>query len=457
MVMSESPNLTRFMWRVGSALIAMLFGVLLAGTAEAYVYKTTATNSLGQVTIEYKDVDNGIIYLITREASPECGYVTKTDLHTDPPLVDVYQFTGSDGDGCNPIDLKILEGGEIEIITDSGGQYGGGTTQTFTSSALDLVSTVPLGTSPAAPKGPNDTKALKHMSRPGSSTNIFVTGNTAVYELAVDASGNLSPPIPIHTFSTSGTGGFAPYGQAVLGADGNLYGTTEQGGAKRNGVVYELSPVTVGTTTTWTYTVLYTFKSKADGGRPIGDIAIDLLGNLYGTTSLGGMSGGAFTPCGANGFPGPVNAGCGVVFELVNKGAVTPWTERVLWTFTGGTDGATPEAGVVLDPKGRIYGTTFAGGNTSLAACSGSAIQNADPGCGVVFELSGKRFSRTETVLHAFMGGTDGAEPMGPVQLAGKDIYGSTAAGGDTADEGCNAAFGVAYANGCGVVFELTP
>lgn len=459
MFISVSSNLSRLVRRLGAAILVVLFGVVLAGTAAADSFETRLEDGQGNIIKQYTDIKKKITYLFTPATSGGCGSLIKTDLRDVPPTSVTYQFTGIGSDGCGP-DLLIFQNESIIVVaTQGGGKFNAGAIETFDAKTLQPIASQPMG-GPASvpPNRQSDSKVPGPAPLTATSTNIFVTGNTAVYEVSVDANGNLSSPIPIHTFSTSGNGGFAPHGQAVLGADGNLYGTTEQGGGKCScGTVYSLTPMTVGTTTTWTYTVLYTFKSRADGGRPIGDIAIDATGNLFGTTSLGGMSDGAFTPCGANGFPGPVNAGCGVVFELLNNGATAPWPEKVLWTFSGGADGATPEAGVVLDAKGHIYGTTFAGGNTSLAACSGSAIENADPGCGVVFELSGPKFHRTESVLYSFMGSTDGAEPMGPVQLAGKDIYGSTAAGGDTTDVGCSSAFGVAYANGCGVVFELTP
>ena len=109
---------------------------------------------------------------------------------------------------------------------------------------------------------------------------------------------------------------------------GNLYGTTSLGGTGGGGVVYELG------------TVLYSFTGGADGGGPNGVIR-DSAGNLYGTTTYGGT-----------GYPG-----WGVVYKLDTAGQ-----ETVLYSFTGGADGSKPQAGVIRDSAGNLYGTTNGGG-----------------------------------------------------------------------------------------------
>jgi len=115
------------------------------------------------------------------------------------------------------------------------------------------------------------------------------------------------------------------------------------------------------------FQVLYNFTGGSDGYAPTSAPVADQAGNLYGTTYFGGGS----TTCGS---------GCGTVFKLsvpVRNGA---WKETVLYRFTGGSDGALPYAGLVLDATGNLYGAAAAGGT---ATCSdGSA------GCGVIFELS---------------------------------------------------------------------
>jgi hypothetical protein len=112
-------------------------------------------------------------------------------------------------------------------------------------------------------------------------------------------------------------------------------------------------------------------------------------------------------------------------------------SEQVLYRFAGGTDGAQPTTGLIADSQGNLYGTTSAGGGTG---CGGA-------GCGTVFELSQKNGAWTETILHTFASGKDGAEPVGGLmEDAAGNLYGATAFGGAT--RACA---------GCGTVFEVSP
>ena len=152
---------------------------------------------------------------------------------------------------------------------------------------------------------------------------------------------------------------------------------------------------------------LYNFGGPPDGANPEGDLLVDLSGTVYGITTWGGVTGGA---CG--------NSGCGVVFKVTQSGQ-----ETVLYSFTGGADGANPHAGLIFDKLGFLYGTTSAGGAT---------------GNGVVFKVdtSGK-----ETVLYSFTGGADGSQPIGSLLLDDEgNLYGTTSGGGT---------------NSAGVVFKL--
>ena len=193
----------------------------------------------------------------------------------------------------------------------------------------------------------------------------------------------------LHTFSDPSDGAF-PNGGLILDPRGDLYGTTSEGGTGPCdggcGTVFELNP-------SGTMTILYSFTgTNGDGKYPQGGLVRDASGNLYGTTYGGGTSG---TAC--NGY------GCGTVF-MVNKIG----HETVLYSFTGGVDGATPEAGVVRDSEGNLYGTTHLGGvydwgTVFMVDTSGTEPQPMPVGYGTIFKLdTAGKF----TVLHTFTGGS---------------------------------------------------
>src|SRR5580658_6853701 len=134
----------------------------------------------------------------------------------------------------------------------------------------------------------------------------------------------------LHRFKD--TDGAFPYAGLIRDSAGNLYGTTESGGASNYGVVFKVD-------TTGMETVLYTFTG-AGGGLPFyGHLIGDSAGNLYGTTVIGGAS------------------NWGVVFKLDTTGM-----ETVLYNFTGGADGGWPKAGLIRDSAGNFYGTAYLGG-----------------------------------------------------------------------------------------------
>ncbi|MGB8885348.1 MAG: choice-of-anchor tandem repeat GloVer-containing protein [Candidatus Korobacteraceae bacterium] len=168
-----------------------------------------------------------------------------------------------------------------------------------------------------------------------------------------------------------------------------------------------------------TYTILHTFTGP-DGADPAAAMIGDFAGNLYGATYYGGNG----NLCGGT-------VGCGTVFKLSSSGV-----ETLLYTFSGGADGALPE-GLFRDSAGNLYGVTGHGGNLSL--CN---VLGYPPGCGVIFKLSPPAtFCRSvmcpwrETVLHTFTG-PDGALPIGSlVQDSAGTFYGVTVGGG-TDDNG---------------------
>jgi len=217
----------------------------------------------------------------------------------------------------------------------------------------------------------------------------------AVFELSPGANGQWTETV-LHSFNFDGKDGIRPYSSLVMDASGNLYGTTNIGGASNLGTVFRLQPNSDGT---WTETVLYSFMGDGiDGTGPYANLVLDKLGNLYGTTYGGG------------------DLGEGTVFE-VSPEANDTWQEKVIFFFDY-TNGAAPYAGLVADSRGIFYGTTEYGG----------AFEH-----GVVFALKrGKGGTWVESVLHQFNPATgDGFEPYaGLVIDSSNHLYGTTLYGG---------------------------
>ena len=217
-----------------------------------------------------------------------------------------------------------------------------------------------------------------------------------VFKLAPDGTESV-----LHTFTGGSDGGF-PQANLIIDKQGNLYGTATQGGSGCDigcGTIFEVAA-------DGSFTTLHAFAGASDGEYPMSWLVADAKGNLYGTAAAGG----------AHGF--------GTVFRLSARG-----TLKVLYAFQGGTDGGGSQAGLIRDSAGNLYGTTRNGGGTGCGT----------GGCGTIFKLSP---GGSETVLYAFSGGSDGAEPYGGVvaDVSG-NLYGTTIAGGSQ--------------QGLGVVFEL--
>lgn len=204
----------------------------------------------------------------------------------------------------------------------------------------------------------------------------------------------------LHRFAGFSTDGRSPQSALVRDGAGNLYGTTLYGGKYGGGTVFRLD-------TAGKPTILLNFFRDTNldyGFHPTASLVRDARGNLYGTNQFGGD-----LTC-------EVPNGCGTVFKLAPTG-----TRTALHRFKT-TDGAHPQAGLIADSAGNLYGTTFTGGDLTCHAFP-------FPGCGVVFKLdpTGKL-----TILHKFTGSPDGALPVGRlVRDAAGNLYGATGKGGD--------------------------
>jgi uncharacterized repeat protein (TIGR03803 family) len=207
---------------------------------------------------------------------------------------------------------------------------------------------------------------------------------------------------PLYEF-TGGSDGADPFGGVVIGPNGALYGTTSYGGAENYGTVFELRPPPTACKAIlcyWSESVLYTFMEVPDGQYPeFVNLAFDRAGNIYGTTMLGGMY------------------NSGTAFELTPSGG--GYTESIIHSFGGGSDGVYPYSGVVLDTAGNVYGTTFGGGTGT--GCRG--------GCGTVYQLMPSS-GWLENILVDF-DVTNGYTPLGGLIIdASGNLYGTTTAGG---------------------------
>jgi uncharacterized repeat protein (TIGR03803 family) len=199
---------------------------------------------------------------------------------------------------------------------------------------------------------------------------------------------------------TGGNDGGDPASQLIFDSAGNAYGTTVTGGLSDCGTVFQLSPGGGGT---WQQSVLYSFTCFSDGKNPYGGVTLDAAGNLYGTTVAGGSGG----ICSGD--------GCGVVFKLTRSNGA--WNESVLYSFGDLPDAAGPGGGVVFDAAGNLYGTTADGGVYSA---------------GAVYQLSPNGNQWTETILHNFTSGDDGAVgSLGLLRVdANGNLYGAAELGG---------------------------
>jgi uncharacterized repeat protein (TIGR03803 family) len=301
----------------------------------------------------------------------------------------IHTFTGVDG--ANPQSPLIADAaGNLYGTAFYEGKSGYGTvfkiSPNHTLTVLYSFAGPPDAANPSGPLFLDESGSLYGTTVWGGSSN-----QGAVFKLT-----SAGDEAVLYSFAGYPSDGSNPEGGVIGDPHGNLYGTTDQGGAGAGcggciygcGILFELDAK-------GQETILHTFNGDGDGAHPWAGVFRDSAGNLYGTTVDGGTD------------------GLGTIFKLDTGGGYT-----LLHSFAG-SDGAYPYGPVIRDRKGNLYGATYEGGTSEV---------------GTVFKLnkSGKL-----AVLHNFAGNTDGAySPAGLVRDAAGNLYGTTAQGGSSSDFG---------------------
>jgi uncharacterized repeat protein (TIGR03803 family) len=300
---------------------------------------------------------NGLFYGTTKQGGANvtadnlcCGTIfTITPQGT---LTTIHSFDSTDG---NTSDSGVVPSGNGTFY---GTTYGGGAGSTFTGTNV------------------SDSYGDGVQNPPGTVYTVTAQGTVTT----------------VHSFS--GADGANPGKEAVVGTDGNVYGTTLFGGANNAGTVYTISSA-------GTFTLLYSFTGGDDGAYPKAQLVQGPDGNFYGTTLNGGGKVG-LARCGS--------IGCGTVFKITPQGTVT-----TLHDFSGDPEPAVPGS-LTLGPDGNYYGTSYTGGTNHI---------------GTVFMITPEG---VVTTLYQF-GGPDGSYPIAGLTLAGDgSYYGATTAGGANDD-----------------------
>jgi uncharacterized repeat protein (TIGR03803 family) len=383
----------------------------------------------------------------------------------------LWNFSSSNGDGSGPWSNALISDskGNLYGATSSGGTNSAGMVFEFSPNGSGGYTETILydfkGQASADGARPYGSLAFDKLGNLFGTTQGGGANNTGtVYELSLKA--GVWKEKVIYTFSATGADGSIPSAGVTIDKNGALYGTTTYGGANATGTVFQLTKVK----NKWTEKVIHSFGAAGDGTYPYAGVTLDTLGNLYGTTSIGGAGGsgsvyrltaanGKWTETvlhsftgqngdgsglyyislisdaagnlyGATGFGGTNNTG--TVWELVYSKTKKTYSEKVLYSFgpIGGTDGNYPYGGLVMGKSGTLYGTTEQGGSSPIS--------------GTVFELKKSGKNWTESILHNFIGGAgDGQDPSANLLIdAQGNLFGMAQFGGTS---------------NSGIVYEVTP
>ena len=267
-----------------------------------------------------------------------------------------------------------------------------------------------------------------------------------VFQLKKGAAGWTLYPLRDFVFTQDNVAFPINYGGLTFGPDGNLYGTTEEGGLQECnsdtcGVVFRLQPPPTSCKSVlcpWSLTVLHEFANAPDGAFPETGVIFDSAGNLYGATTdgvgyelspLGGGWNETLIPLGVSGTARFVMDHAGNLYGAGSGGSLgehggifelTPspsgWTDSVLYSFTDGDDGTSPVAGLIFDSAGNLYGSTTHGGSG---------------GGGTIFELSPSGSGWTLNTLCSFVGNPQNFGPQSQLTMdAAGNLYGTTQSDG---------------------------
>lgn len=317
----------------------------------------------------------------------------------------LYSFTGgADGEY---LDTELVRdpAGNLYGTSVQGGAYASGTVFQVTPAGVHTV----LYSFTGGPDGGEPYKGVT-LDAAGNLYGTAVTGGGGscdggcgvVFKLT--NTGGAWTQTVIHTFT--GADGSGPGSPVAIDKLGNVYGTTPTGGKYGMGTLYALRP----NGDSWRFGVIHTFTGGADGsGGSAGRLLIDPAGNIFGVCTAGGV----------NGF--------GTVYEVSRVNGQTQFT--TLYAFSDSPDGALPYSGLTFDKAGNLYGTTYYAGATDN---------------GTVYKLSRNNGAWTESILYSFQGGADGSSPISSLVSDGRgNFYGTTSTDG--------------AACGCGTIFRMTP
>jgi len=465
------------------AIIALTLSCFAQTESVIYNFQGTTDGSSPQST-PIADAQ-GNLYVTTATATGCCGAVVQLKPPSTPggswSETTIYSFAGPPNDGYWP---------RAGLIADSSGNlygttfYGGPTGCNIGGPVLGCGTVFEL--SPPATSGGAWTETILYNFQGGT-----VDGRYPTASLVFDNQGNLygtttsggngfcygfpgdcgtafklSPPTKtggkwreriLHNFG-NGSDGQYPNSALVIDPSGVLYGTTELGGPNDCspdlganmfcGTVFQLTPPSAPNLR-WAERYFSLGPANGHGFFVAAGLVEGPNGKLYGVTA-NGLATTTASCVDALGF----GQGCGMIFEItppsLNNGH---WGFAHLYNFADLGDGAVPLSSLIIDSAGNLFGTASTGGG--LGTCHDDKLapeQVSVNGCGTVFELSpptAKGHPWTETTLHQFPGGTDGARPIGGVMSDSKgDLFGTTWEGGIGTSCG--------DLNGCGTVFEIT-